>query len=88
MKSFSTDNADIAYSDRGEGEPVFLVHAGVFSEWFLPVSETRSLNRLRVVRVRRAGYAGPMPSRHVTMADHARQSPRSRTTWASSVSIG
>jgi hypothetical protein len=48
MNSFSTDNADVAYSDRGEGEPVFLVHAGVFSEWFLPVSQTRSLDTFRV----------------------------------------
>ena len=37
MTSFSIDNVDIAYSDRGAGEPVFLVHAGVFSDWFLPV---------------------------------------------------
>jgi pimeloyl-ACP methyl ester carboxylesterase len=72
MKSFSIDDTDIAYSDRGEGEPVFLVHAGVFSDWFLPVSETRSLDGFRVVRVRRAGYGGPMPSRHLTIADHAR----------------
>jgi pimeloyl-ACP methyl ester carboxylesterase len=72
MNSFSTENADVAYSDRGEGEPVFLVHAGVFSEWFLPVSQTRSLDTCRLVRVQRAGYAGPMPSRHLTMADHAR----------------
>jgi pimeloyl-ACP methyl ester carboxylesterase len=71
MKSFSTDNGDIAYSDRGDGEPVFLVHAGVFSDWFLPLSETHSLDAFRVVRVRRAGYGGPMPSRHLTMADHA-----------------
>ena len=72
MKSFSIDDVDIAYSDRGEGEPVFLVHAGVFSDWFLPVSETPSLDGFRVVRVRRAGY-GPMPpSRHLTIADHAR----------------
>ena len=72
MKRFSIDNADIAYSERGEGEPVFLVHAGVFSDWFLPVSETRSLDGFRVVRVRRAGYGDRMPSRHLTIADHAR----------------
>ena len=38
MDSFSIDSVDIGYSDRGAGEPVFLVHAGVFSDWFLPVS--------------------------------------------------
>jgi pimeloyl-ACP methyl ester carboxylesterase len=72
MKRFSIDNTDIAYSERGEGEPVFLVHAGVFSDWFLPVSETRSLDGFRVVRVRRAGYGDRMPPRHLTIADHAR----------------
>ena len=72
MDSFSIDNADIGYSDRGAGEPVFLVHAGVFSDWFLPVSETRSFDQFRVVRIRRAGYGDFVPSRHLTMADHAR----------------
>jgi pimeloyl-ACP methyl ester carboxylesterase len=72
MNSFPIDDADLGYVDRGAGEPVFLVHAGVFSDWFLPVSETRSLDGFRVVRIRRAGYGGPMPSRHLTIADHAR----------------
>ena len=72
MNSFPIDDADLGYVDRGAGEPVLLVHAGVFSDWFLPVSETRSLDGFRVVRIRRAGYGGPMPSRHLTIADHAR----------------
>ena len=72
MNSFSIDNVDIGYSDHGAGEPVFLVHAGVFSDWFLPVSETRALDGFRMVRIRRAGYGGVVPSRHLTIADHAR----------------
>jgi pimeloyl-ACP methyl ester carboxylesterase len=72
MNSFPIDDVDIAYCDRGAGEPVFLVHAGVFSDWFLPVSLARSLDGFRVIRVRRAGYGGPTPSRHLTIADHAR----------------
>ena len=55
MKSLLIDDIDVGYSDLGYGEPVFLVHAGVFSEWFLPVSEARSLHGFRVIRVRRGG---------------------------------
>jgi pimeloyl-ACP methyl ester carboxylesterase len=72
MNSFSFDNADIGYSDRGAGEPVFLVHAGVFSDWFLPLSERGSFDGFRVVRIRRAGYGDSIPSGHLTIADHAR----------------
>lgn len=72
MNTFPIDTVDIGYSSRGVGEPVFLVHAGVFSDWFLPMSETQSFDGFRVIRIRRAGYGGPMPSRHLTIADHAR----------------
>ena len=71
MTGFPIVDVDLAYSDRGAGEPVFLVHAGAFSDWFLPVSLTRALDGFRVIRVRRAGYAGRMPSRHLTITDHA-----------------
>lgn len=72
MITLPVDAAEIEYSDRGAGTPVVLVHAGVFSDWFLPVSESRVLDdAFRVVRVRRAGYAGREPSRHLTMAGHA-----------------
>jgi pimeloyl-ACP methyl ester carboxylesterase len=72
MKSLSVDDTDVGYSDRGDGESVFLVHAGVFSDWFLPLSQGRSLDAFRVVRVRRAGYGARIPSHHLTIADHSR----------------
>ena len=72
MKRLSIDSTDVAYFDNGEGEAVFLVHAGVFSDWFLPVSETPALRGFRVVRVRRAGYGDSIPAHHLTVADHAR----------------
>lgn len=72
VNTLSTDNTDIGFSDRGQGEAVFLVHAGVFSDWFVPVSTARALDGYRVVRVRRAGYGGQAPFRHLTIADHAR----------------
>ena len=51
--------------------PCSSVHAGVFSDWFLPVSEAPSLDGLRVIPVRRGGYGSMTPSRHLTIADHA-----------------
>jgi pimeloyl-ACP methyl ester carboxylesterase len=72
VQTLATDQADIGFTDRGRGEPVFLVHAGAFSDWFVPVSESAALDGCRVVRVRRAGYGGQAPSRHLTIADHAR----------------
>lgn len=71
MIPLPVDAGDISYSDRGSGEAVVLVHAGVFSDWFLPLSDSRTLDSLRVIRIRRAGYAGSEPSRHLTIADHA-----------------
>jgi pimeloyl-ACP methyl ester carboxylesterase len=71
MIPLSVEGGEIWYSDRGTGEPVVLVHAGVFSDWFLPLSESHTLDPCRVIRIRRAGYAGHEPSRHLTIADHA-----------------
>ena len=71
MRSLEVEAGEIAYAERGAGETVVLVHAGVFAEWFLPLSESRTLDSLRVVRIHRAGYTGSEPSRHLTIADHA-----------------
>jgi pimeloyl-ACP methyl ester carboxylesterase len=71
MIPLSVEAGEISYSDRGDGETVVLVHAGVFSDWFLPLSKSRTLDSFRVIRIRRAGYAGHEPSRHLTIADHA-----------------
>ena len=43
---------------RGAGEPVVLVHAGVFAEWFTPLVDQAALRPYRVVSFHRAGYAG------------------------------
>jgi pimeloyl-ACP methyl ester carboxylesterase len=63
----------IEYEDVGAGEPIVLLHAGVFSDWFLPVAAAPELDGFRIIRVRRAGYIpGVATSGHLTIADHAR----------------
>ena len=44
MQRVSLDDAEIDYSERGQGEPILLVHAGVFGDWFLPVSASPTLD--------------------------------------------
>lgn len=53
------DGVQLDYDVRGAGEPVVLVHAGIFAEWFRPLVEERALtDRHRVVTYHRVGYAG------------------------------
>src|SRR6266850_7603202 len=49
----------LEYTVLGSGEPVVLVHAGLFAEWFKPLLEEPALTaRYRVVSFHRVGYAG------------------------------
>lgn len=64
---------EVEFTDRGDGEPILLVHANVFSDWFAPMAATAELEGFRLIRMRRAGYvAGCAPSAHLTLGDHAR----------------
>jgi pimeloyl-ACP methyl ester carboxylesterase len=63
--------AEIQYSERGEGEPLLLVHAGVFADWFVPLAASRTLDGFRVIRVRRAGYGPNAPASPLTVQKHA-----------------
>jgi pimeloyl-ACP methyl ester carboxylesterase len=72
MNRIDLVGGQIEYIERGQGEVVVLVHAGVFSDWFTPLSETRALDGFRVIRVRRAGYGANVTSGHLSVADHAR----------------
>lgn len=50
---------ELEYSLRGSGEPVVLVHAGLFAEWFRPLlAEPALAVRYRLVSYHRVGYAG------------------------------
>lgn len=71
MQRFTLGDTEIAYTERGAGEPIVLVHAGVFGGWFFPLSESSTLDGFRVVRVRRPGYGPTPPERHLTLRDHA-----------------
>jgi pimeloyl-ACP methyl ester carboxylesterase len=65
--------AVLEYAERGEGEPIVLLHAGIFSDWFLPVAAREEFAGFRVIVPRRAGYVeGSAPSAHLSLADHAR----------------
>jgi pimeloyl-ACP methyl ester carboxylesterase len=65
-------DAELAYTDSGgPGEPVLLVHAGAFADWFVPMAIDPALGTHRVIRLIRAGYtAAPAPA-GLTVADHA-----------------
>jgi pimeloyl-ACP methyl ester carboxylesterase len=62
------------YDQRGTGEVICLVHAGVFSAWFAPLFEQPALDAFRVIRPIRPGYGrSPAPPDPASIAAHARQ---------------
>jgi pimeloyl-ACP methyl ester carboxylesterase len=91
--------AGLDYEERGAGEAVCLVHAGVFGAWFAPLFEQPALDGFRVIRPIRPGYGrSPAPSEPASIAAHARQCGKllrglgvTRTHWvghSSSCCIG
>jgi pimeloyl-ACP methyl ester carboxylesterase len=55
----TVDGIELEYETRGAGEPVVLVHAGVFTGFSLPLLEQPALvERYRVVHYHRVGCAG------------------------------
>jgi pimeloyl-ACP methyl ester carboxylesterase len=66
--------AGLDYDERGAGEVVCLVHAGVFGAWFAPLSGQPALDGLRVIRPIRPGYGrSPAPSEPASIAAQARR---------------
>jgi pimeloyl-ACP methyl ester carboxylesterase len=66
--------AGLHYDERGAGEVVCLVHAGVFGAWFVPLFEQPGLDGFRVIRPIRPGYGrSPAPSEPASIAAHARR---------------
>ena len=71
-KVLSLSDAEIEYSVQGQGEPILLVHAGGFADWFRPMAASHTLSGFAVVLVRRAGYGENSPKRSLSLKDHAR----------------
>jgi pimeloyl-ACP methyl ester carboxylesterase len=73
MRVLTVGTDTVEYDDRGgPGEPMLLVHAGVFGAWLDPLAQSPLLRGSRVIRMRRAGYVGgAVPAGHLGMADHA-----------------
>ena len=71
IKTAMVAGTTIEYAEHGEGEPLLLVHAGVFADWFVPLAVSPALDGLRVIRVRRAGYGVNAPASHLSIHDHA-----------------
>jgi pimeloyl-ACP methyl ester carboxylesterase len=66
--------AGLDYDERGAGEVVCLVHAGVFGAWFAPLFDQPALDGFRVIRPIRPGYGrSPAPSQPASIAAHARR---------------
>ena len=71
MTCVSLRDTEIEYCEKRAGEPLLLVHAGVFANWFVPMATSRAFEGFRVIRVRRAGYGRNAPKRPLTLQDHA-----------------
>jgi pimeloyl-ACP methyl ester carboxylesterase len=66
--------AGLDYHERGAGEAIYLVHAGVFSAWFAPLFEQPTLDSFRVIRPIRPGYGrSPAPTEPASIVAHARR---------------
>ena len=73
MRRLVVGAGEVGYDDSAQSEAILLVHAGVFSDWFLPLGQHLPRDRFRVVRMRRCGYRGMAPpAGHLSLADHAR----------------
>jgi pimeloyl-ACP methyl ester carboxylesterase len=60
------------YNDSGgDGEPLVLIHAAGFADWFVPLEREPAVAGLRRVRITRTGYADPAPAEPLSVADHA-----------------
>ena len=66
------DGVDIEYEVHGDGEPVLLIHPGIFADWFLPLLQQPALSSYQLVHYHRAGCrrSGRLKGQP-TLAQHA-----------------
>ena len=80
------DGAELEYQVHGSGEPVVLIHPGMYADWFTPLLGQRVLtSRYRLVHYHRVGCAGssrvacPLSlSQHAAHCRSLMRSPRDR----------
>ena len=71
------DDVELEYELHGDGEPVLLIHPGIFADWFTPLlREPALISRYRLVHYHRVGCAGS--SRVAGPVSLARQAAHSR----------
>jgi pimeloyl-ACP methyl ester carboxylesterase len=75
MSRAAIDGVELEYRTFGSGEPVMLVHAGIFADFFTPLCEQRALTEhYLLVNYHRVGCAGSSrASGPVAIAEEARQ---------------
>ena len=59
MQRAALDGVELEYEVRGSGEPVLLVYAGAFADWFAPLITEPSLAwQYALINYHRVGYGG------------------------------
>jgi pimeloyl-ACP methyl ester carboxylesterase len=72
MQRARVDGAELEFEVTGTGEPVLLIHGALIAEAYAPLCAEPALNRYRLVRLHRRGYAGSSPARApFSLADQA-----------------
>ena len=72
LEMIRSRGATVGVEQHGDGPVLVLIHAGVFSAWFVPLAAEPALADHTVVRVVRAGYGGMAPpDRRLSIDDHA-----------------
>jgi 3-oxoadipate enol-lactonase len=73
MLRANVGDIELEYEERGSGEPIVLMHAGLCAEWFEPLVHEPALAPYRLIRYHRAGYAGSShPWGELSISDNAR----------------
>jgi pimeloyl-ACP methyl ester carboxylesterase len=59
LERVALEGIELEYTVQGAGEPVLLIHAGVFADWFVPLlDEPRLTQGCQLIHYHRVGYAG------------------------------
>src|SRR5688572_22762259 len=58
MRRALIDGIELEYDVHGAGEPVLLIHAGVWADWFVALMDEPALAGYRLIHYHRMGYAG------------------------------